>query len=68
MPNIEVDLERYTKLLQSDKILNALYAGGVDNWEWYSESLRDAGVFEDDDEECSPDGCPYCDEDGNCTE
>lgn len=32
-------LARYNELLRAEKILNALYAGGVDNWEWYGESL-----------------------------
>lgn len=32
-------------------MLAALEDGGVDNWEWYSESLREAGFFDDEDEE-----------------
>ena len=31
----------YDELVKNDRILNALYAGGVDNWEWYGESLQD---------------------------
>lgn len=43
--------KRYKELLINEEILNALYAGGVDNWEWYSDSLRDAGLFDDEEEE-----------------
>jgi len=43
--------ERYRYLQERDDILSALEAGGVDNWEWYSESLRDAGLFDEDDED-----------------
>ena len=25
--------------------INALRSGGVDNWEWFSESLEDAGWY-----------------------
>lgn len=28
-------------------LLGLLEAGGVDNWEWYSESLEDAGITDD---------------------
>jgi hypothetical protein len=41
----------YESLLRTEKELLALEAGGVDNWEWYSESLRDAGLFDNEDEE-----------------
>lgn len=37
-------------LERRDNELSALEAGGVDNWEWYSESLRDAGLLDDDEE------------------
>ncbi|MGI4813198.1 MAG: hypothetical protein ACRYGG_07670 [Janthinobacterium lividum] len=48
MDNEEVQItkDRYKELLHSEKILDALYAGGVDNWEWYDESL--SGVEDDD--------------------
>ena len=29
----------------------ALQSGGVDNWEWYGDSLRDAGLLDDEEEE-----------------
>lgn len=35
---------------QLDK-LQALENGGVDNWEWYDQSLEDAGWFDEEDEE-----------------
>jgi hypothetical protein len=33
------------------KLLDALEAGGVDNWEWYGEACSEAYGDEDDDEE-----------------
>ena len=42
--------KRYKELIIAEAVLNALYAGGVDNWEWYSESLIAAGLAEDEDE------------------
>lgn len=45
--SIVVSIRTYNRLLRSEKILNALYRGGVDNWEWYGESLAD---LEEDDE------------------
>ena len=41
----------YEGLLQDRAILQALYAGGVDNWDWYDESLREFYKEEDEDEE-----------------
>ena len=38
---IKITIKRYNELLKSEKILDALYAGGVDNWEWYEESLKE---------------------------
>ena len=37
---ITISVERCNELIRSEKILNALYAGGVDNWEWYEEALE----------------------------
>lgn len=31
----------YDSLLDSEAMLTALEDGGVDNWQWYGESLRD---------------------------
>jgi hypothetical protein len=49
--NIEIAKSYYNELLAAKKELDALHAGGVDNWEWYSESLRDAGLFDDEEED-----------------
>lgn len=43
-------LDYIEELEDRDKKLTALELGGVDNWEWYSESLQDY-YFEDEDEE-----------------
>lgn len=48
---VEITRQRYEELLMAEKELMALHAGGVDNWEWYSESLSDAGFWDEDDEE-----------------
>lgn len=37
------------ELEHSHQVLQALEAGGVDNWTWYSESLQQAGLLEDAD-------------------
>lgn len=39
METVTVPKTEYEQLLEDSKILHALYAGGVDNWEWYDESL-----------------------------
>lgn len=51
MSEITIPTSRYKQLLKDSKILAALHAGGVDNWEWYSESLNDAGLYDDEEEE-----------------
>jgi hypothetical protein len=38
-PTVTITKKEYESLLEDSKILQALYAGGVDNWEWYGESL-----------------------------
>lgn len=43
-------LDYIEELEDRDKKLTALEFGGVDNWEWYSESLQDY-YFEDENEE-----------------
>jgi hypothetical protein len=48
---VEISQERYDQLIRDQKELDALHAGGVDSWEWYHESLEDAGLLEDDDED-----------------
>ena len=37
--NQVISKEEYDELLDRDRKLSALEAGGVDNWEWYGESL-----------------------------
>lgn len=52
----EMEPTRYRKisegalrvLLQESAELNALQNGGVDNWEWYSESLHDSPDWNED--------------------
>lgn len=51
MDNITIPIERYNKLVRAEKMLSALEAGGVDNWEWYSESLQEFFKEDDDEEE-----------------
>ena len=43
---VTISKKEYEDLLHDSKVLGALYAGGVDNWEWYEESLSELG--EDD--------------------
>ena len=60
--------KRMKELLRAEAKLNALEAGGVDNWEWYGESLK--GWFAEneleerldalmDDLECAFGECAY---------
>ena len=37
---VDVPLKEYKELIRDQKVLRALEAGGVDDWEWYSESLE----------------------------
>jgi len=37
---VTIDKQRYASLLVSEMELDRLESGGVDNWEWYSESLN----------------------------
>jgi hypothetical protein len=46
-PTVTITTKEYEGLLEDQQILRALYAGGVDNWQWYSESLE--GLFNDED-------------------
>jgi hypothetical protein len=48
---VEIPETEYAALQRDSAILAALHAGGVDNWEWYGDSLRDAGLCEEDEEE-----------------
>lgn len=49
MKTVTISQEEYDKLIRDQKILNALYAGGVNNWEWYSDSLQE--IWDSDSEE-----------------
>lgn len=46
---VTISKKEYESLLDDEKKLRALEAGGVDNWEWYSESLEQAGYFDEED-------------------
>lgn len=45
-----IPLSEYEELISDQRILTALYDGGVNNWDWYGESLRDAGLLDDDED------------------
>ena len=36
---ITISRKEYDALKKDARILEALYAGGVDNWEWYGDAL-----------------------------
>ena len=38
---VTITKEEYDRLIYRDLKLEALEAGGVDNWEWYDDSLED---------------------------
>lgn len=40
---VTITKSEYDELLNDSRILQALYAGGVDNWEWYDEALSELG-------------------------
>lgn len=39
--NITIPRDEYHRLKRASAMLSALEAGGVDNWEWHSEAIRD---------------------------
>lgn len=46
---VEISKKRLAKLLRDEKELQLLENGGVDNWDWYGDSLNpDEGVTYDD--------------------
>lgn len=51
LETITISIAEYKELIKDQNKLNALEIGGVDNWEWYGESLSAAGFFDDEDEE-----------------
>ncbi len=48
METVTISAGEYEELKQAKKVLEALYAGGVDNWEWFGEALAsmDTGAEE----------------------
>jgi hypothetical protein len=40
LSEVTITQERYEELLESEEILNALYAGGVDNWQFYENCFE----------------------------
>ena len=47
---IEITKAEYYRLVDRDFKLTCLENGGVDNWEWYSESLKDYFATQEEDE------------------
>lgn len=45
---VEISINEYEELLKSEAKLRLLEEGGVDNWEWYGDSLE--GLDEEYDE------------------
>lgn len=45
---VEISINEYEELLKSEAKLRLLEEGGVDNWEWYGDSLE--GLEEEYDE------------------
>jgi hypothetical protein len=43
-PSTSITLERLAELLKAEFRLSALESGGVDAWDWYGDSLDDAGL------------------------
>jgi Fe2+ or Zn2+ uptake regulation protein len=42
--NVVISADRMLELLQADITLRRLKSGGVDNWEWYGESMKGGSV------------------------
>ncbi len=41
----------YNQLIEDRRELRALHAGGVDNWDYYYDALKDAGLIDDEEED-----------------
>ena len=39
--NVVIPRKEYERLQRRDDMLSGLEGGGVDNWQWYSDSLKD---------------------------
>lgn len=48
---ITISLAEYKSLVRDQEELRCLHIGGVDNWEWYGDSLRDGGFYADEEED-----------------
>lgn len=48
---VTISKEEYLSLQDDQRWRAALEDGGVDNWDWYHESLKQGGYFDDDEEE-----------------
>lgn len=44
---VTISRREYEQLLDDSKKLTCLEAGGVDNWQWYQESLQECDYFKD---------------------
>lgn len=43
MSTVTISYAEYRELLKNDEALRRLQAGGVDNWDWYGDSLYPEG-------------------------
>jgi len=50
MSKVTVDKARFISLLNAEEMLSCLESGGVDNWDWYCESLKEQREIVDCDE------------------
>lgn len=48
---VTISLKEYNSLKDDSFKLSCLEAGGVDNWEWYHESLQENGYYTEEEEE-----------------
>ena len=46
METVTISKAKYDELVRDQQELQALHEGGVDNWEWYGESL--AKLYKED--------------------
>ena len=44
--NQTISKREHDELIKRDAVLSALEKGGVDNWEWYEDSLKNAGLMD----------------------
>lgn len=51
---VGISKDKYIDLLNAEEQLGCLNAGGVDNWEWYEESLENYKEIVDLDENLKP--------------